>query len=223
MRNLRDQPIVTYALLVICVLVFLGEQLAGGSQTSAVLVGFGARFAPLVYDGEWWRLFTAMFLHIGWMHLLMNMFTLYILGRLSEGIFGHWRFLVIYLISGLGGNFAGLLFDNQNVLAAGASTALFGLLGAFLMIGDSFRDNPAIKAMTRQFLVLIGINLLFDITQSGIDIAGHLGGLIAGFLIAGVVGAPRVGQISRTRRILMGVVLVAAPLLLAVTVGGGFE
>ena len=222
MRNWRDQPIVTYALLIICVLVFLGEQLAGGSQNSAVLVRFGARYAPLVYNGEWWRMFAAMFLHIGWMHLLMNMFTLYILGRFSEGIFGHWRFLVIYLISGLGGNFAGLLFDNQNVLAAGASTALFGLLGAFLMIGDNFRENPAIKAMTRQFLILIGINLLFDIFASGIDIAGHLGGLIAGFLIGGVVGAPRIGEISRTRRILMGVVLVAAPILLMLTVGGGF-
>jgi len=222
MRNWRDQPIVTYALIIICVLVFLGEQLAGGSQNSAVLVRFGARYAPLVYNGEWWRMFAAMFLHIGWTHLLMNMFTLYILGRFSEGIFGHWRFLVIYLISGLGGNFAGLLFDNQNVLAAGASTALFGLLGAFLMIGDNFRENPAIKAMTRQFLILIGINLLFDIFASGIDIAGHLGGLIAGFLIGGVVGAPRIGEISRTRRILMGAVLVAAPILLMLTVGGGF-
>ena len=218
---MRDrQPIVTYFLLLACVAIFAVETVMGGSTNTAVLVRMGARFAPLVTFGQWWRLFTAMFLHIGIVHLVVNMLTLWFIGRMTEEIFGHWRFAVIFAVSGIVGNYAGLLFASRNVVAAGASTALFGLLGAFLMIGDNFRHNPAISAMTKQFLLLIGINLLFDITQSGIDIAGHVGGLIGGFLIAGVVGAPQIGTIAPVKRVIMGVVLVCAPVLLYFLDGG---
>nr|WP_263849246.1 rhomboid family intramembrane serine protease [Lacticaseibacillus sharpeae] len=89
--------------------------------------------------------------------------------------FGHWRFLVIYLVSGITGNFAGLLFGSANAVAAGASTSLFGLFGAFLMVGDVFRDRPDIAAMTRSVLAVVVINLVFDLFQGNIDIAGHVG------------------------------------------------
>lgn len=216
----RDrQPFVTYFLLLACVAIFAIETVTGGSTNPLVLVHMGARVTPLVALGQWWRLFTAMFLHIGIVHLAVNMLTLWFIGRMTEEIFGHWRFAVIYVISGIAGNYAGLFFGSQGA-AAGASTALFGLLGAFLMIGDNFRHNPAISAMTKQFLVLIGINLLLDITQTDIDLAGHIGGLIGGFLIAGVLGAPRIGTISPVKRVIMGVVLVAAPALLYFLDGG---
>lgn len=218
----RDGAWITVGLVVACVVVFIAEVLAGGSTNTMVLVQFGARFAPLVALGQYWRLLTAMFLHIGLLHLLTNMFTLFIIGRMTENLFGHWRFAVIYLLSGIGGNFAGMLFGQPAVVAAGASTALFGLLGAFLMIGDNFRHNPVIAGMTRQFLVLIALNLVFDLTTSGIDFAGHIGGLITGFLVAGVVGVPKIGQISSGRRIVMGATLVVAPVLLWFTTGGGY-
>lgn len=219
-QNRQSFAWVTYTLIGACLLVFIAEVLAGGSTRTDVLVRLGARFTPLIAQGQLWRLFTAMFLHIGVMHLLMNLFTLFIIGRIIESVFGHWRLAVIYLLSGIGGNFAGMLFEGQVTVAAGASTALFGLLGACLMLGDNFRHHPAIAAMTRQFLVLIGLNLLFDLTATGVDIAGHIGGLITGFLVAGVVAAPRVGAIPVRRRIVMGVILVVTPVLLLTTMGG---
>ncbi|WP_155286724.1 rhomboid family intramembrane serine protease [Lacticaseibacillus zhaodongensis] len=219
-RDWSERPFVTYLLIAACVLMFLLEAVAGGSTSTAVLVRLGARVTPYVFAGEWWRLITATFLHIGIMHIAMNMLTLWFLGPLTEQLFGHTRFAVIYLLSGIIGNYAGLFFNSPNVVGAGASTALFGMLGAFLMIGDNFRDNPAVAAMTKQFLILIGINLLFDITQSNIDIAGHIGGLIGGFLVAGVCGAPRFGRISTWKRVLMGVILVVSLLLLYFVYGG---
>ncbi len=220
-QNFFNGPWVTMVLLVFSVLVFVGEVLAGGSTNASVLYDFGARYAPsVVMAHEWWRLLTPIFLHIGFTHLFVNMATLYILGRMTEQAFGHWRFFVIYIVSGIAGNFAGLLFGSTTAVAAGASTALFGLFGAFLMVGDNFRDNPQIAAMTRSVLAVVTINLLFDLFQGNIDIAGHIGGLIGGFLIAGVLGIPRLGKISLTRRLIMGVVLVTAPILLIIFDGG---
>ncbi|WP_127848697.1 rhomboid family intramembrane serine protease [Lacticaseibacillus hulanensis] len=212
---------VTTVLLGISVFMFVVETLMGGSTSTAVLYDLGARFAPsVVLAHEWWRLLTPIFLHIGITHLVVNMVTLWILGRVTEQAFGHWRFLVIYLVSGITGNFAGLLFGSTSAVAAGASTSLFGLFGAFLMIGDSFRDRPQIAAMTRSVLAVVAVNLVFDLFAGNIDIAGHLGGLIGGFLIAGVVGVPLIGELSKTRRIIMGVLLVVAPVLLGAIYGG---
>jgi rhomboid protease GluP len=200
--------------------MFGAETLAGGSTSPKVLFELGARYTPaVVLLNQWWRLITPIFLHIGFMHLFVNMATLWYLGRITEQAFGHWRFLIIYLVSGITGNFAGLLFSNGGV-AAGASTSLFGLFGAFLMLGDAFRDRPQIAAMTRSVLSIVAINLVFDLFVGNIDIAGHIGGLIGGFLIAGVVGVPRIGDVPVVKRIVMGVLLVAAPVVLAVVYGG---
>lgn len=220
-QNFFAGPWVTESLLAISVLVFVIEILMGGSTNTGVLYDLGARFAPsIILEHQWWRLFTPIFLHIGLEHLLMNMLTLWILGRLVEQAFGHWRFLVIYAISGITGNFAGLLFGNVNSVAAGASTALFGLFGAFLLIGDVFRNRPQIAAMTRSMIAIVVVNLVFDLFLGNIDIAGHLGGLIGGFLIAGVVGAPQIGAISNARRVVMTAILVLTPLLLGIIYGG---
>lgn len=219
-RYWSNRPFVTYLLIAACVLMFLLETAAGGSTSTAVLIKLGARVTPYVFAGQWWRLLTATFLHIGIMHIAMNMLTLWFLGPLTEQLFGHTRFAIIYLLSGIIGNYAGLFFNSPNVVGAGASTALFGMLGAFLMLGDNFRDNPEIAAMTKQFLILIGINLVFDLTQSSIDIAGHIGGLIGGFLIAGVCGAPQIGTISARKRTLMGIILVCSLALLYFVYGG---
>ncbi|WP_082620447.1 rhomboid family intramembrane serine protease [Lacticaseibacillus sharpeae] len=220
-QNFFEGPWVTMVLLSISVLMFGVEILAGGSTNSRVLFDLGARFAPaLTLGNQWWRLLTPIFLHVGFMHLFVNMATLWYLGRITEQAFGHWRFLVIYLVSGITGNFAGLLFGSANAVAAGASTSLFGLFGAFLMVGDVFRDRPDIAAMTRSVLAVVVINLVFDLFQGNIDIAGHVGGLVGGFLIAGVVGVPLIGDISVARRLLMAGLLVATPLILAFVYGG---
>ncbi|GAX05824.1 membrane-associated serine protease [Secundilactobacillus pentosiphilus] len=200
-------PYITISLIVITILVYLAMTLAGGSQNTQVLVDFGAKYNPLILAGQWWRLITPIFLHMGFEHILFNMVTLYFIGFQIEAIFGHWRYLAIFLISGIGGNLASFAF-NPNSISAGASTAIFGLFGAFLMLGESFWENPYIRQMTKTFLLFIGFNLVFDIFSVGTDIQGHIGGLVIGFLMAYIVGVPKVGRISTVKRILAVIVAI---------------
>lgn len=195
----------TWVLIGINVVVFLMMTLAGGSQNIRVLIRFGANFAPYVSMGQYWRLFTAMFLHIGLEHLALNMLTLYFLGASLEPLLGTARFTALYLVSGVCGNAASYALTNG--LSAGASTALFGLFGGYLMLGESFRSNPYVRMMARQFLVLVILNLGFDLLDSGIDIWGHVGGLFGGFLAGYAFGAPKLGSVPRWKRILGAVTI----------------
>lgn len=208
--RLANTPFVTYALLAVTFAVFLLETVNGGSTQIGVLVRYGARVNPyIIAYGEWWRFITPMFVHVGLMHIVVNAVSMYYLGVLSERLFGHWRFLVIYLVSGIAGNVASFVFKPE-VVSAGASTAIFGLLGAFLLLGDVFRDNPTVRMLARQFLAMAVINLAFNLFDSQVDMAGHIGGLLGGFLIAGVVGAPQIGTMSTSRRVVCAAVLVVA-------------
>jgi membrane associated rhomboid family serine protease len=138
-----------------------------------------------VADGEYYRLFTAMFMHYGALHLLMNMYALWILGRTLEAFLGPVRFLALYLVAGLGGNVAAYLFQ-PGALSAGASTAIFGLFAALFLVLRRLGLNAA------SVLPVIIINLVFTITVPGISIAGHLGGFVVGGLVgAGLAYAPR--------------------------------
>lgn len=200
-------PYMTVGLIIIMVLVYGAETVAGGASNSNVLVEFGAKVNVLIQDGQWWRFITPVFLHAGFEHLLLNMVTLYFLGYQIEAIFGHWRFLGIFLLSGIGGNFASFAF-NPNAISAGSSTAIFGLFGAFLMLGESFWENPYIRQMTKTFLLFIAMNLVFGFLSTGIDLAGHIGGLIIGFLAGYIVGVPKIGQISFIKRIFSVIVTI---------------
>ncbi|MEU8259803.1 rhomboid family intramembrane serine protease [Micromonospora sp. NPDC048999] len=139
-----------------------------------------------VADGQWYRLVTAMFLHYGVVHLLLNMWGLWVLGRALEAVLGPLRFLALYLIAGLGGNVAVYLFSAPNQPSAGASTAIFGLFAAiFVIMRRLGRDTSAI-------VPILVINLIFTFTVPNISVAGHLGGLVTGALIALVLAyAPR--------------------------------
>lgn len=173
------------------------------------LLAAGARYTPAIQAGQWWRLFTPMFIHMSVMHLGMNMVVLYFLGQQIETLFGHWRLLIIYLVSGMTGNIWSAIFL-PTTLSAGASTSIFGLFGAFIMLGIIFRGNPYIRAMSRQFILLVVLNLVMDIFSAGIDIWGHIGGLVGGFAIALVIGVPTArGQIKWIWRGLGGLALLA--------------
>ena len=139
-----------------------------------------------VADGQWYRLVTAMFLHYGLVHLLLNMWGIWVLGRALEAVLGPLRFLALYLIAGLGGNVAVYLFSPVNQSSAGASTAIFGLFAAiFVIMRRLGRDTSAI-------VPILVINLIFTFTVPHISIAGHLGGLFIGALMALVLAyAPR--------------------------------
>ena len=137
-------------------------------------------------DGEYYRLFTSMFLHYGLIHLLMNMWALWVLGRALEAMLGPARFLALYLVSGLGGSVAVFLFANPHSFTAGASGAIFGLFGALVVLLRKMRLSIA------GVLPVLIVNLIFTISVPGIAIAGHLGGLVTGSLVAaGLAYAPR--------------------------------
>ncbi|GHP12887.1 rhomboid family intramembrane serine protease [Lentilactobacillus fungorum] len=210
MTRLKDQPYVTYGLLAMMIVVFLIMSIMGGTTDPMTLVNFGAKYNPAIRAGQYWRLVTPIFIHIGFTHILMNGITLYFIGMYVEQLFGHLRFLVIFLVSGIVGNLASFTFSVG--LSAGASTAIFGLFGAFMMLGESFSNNPAISSMARTFLLFIVLNIGTDIFVQGIDIAGHIGGLIGGFLVAYVVGVS-FGKVSSVKR------LIAGAMLLVIAVG----
>ena len=109
-------------------------EMFGSSRNPYLLILFGAKYNPLILEGEWWRLITPMFLHIGLIHLVMNSFALYYLGTAVERIYGRYRFLFIYLFAGFAGTLASFLFSPDSI-SAGASGGIFGLFGALLFFG----------------------------------------------------------------------------------------
>lgn len=186
------KPLVTYILVAINIMVFIAMSVTGGSTNIENLLRFGASYQPLILAGEWYRLITPMFIHIGLEHLALNMLTLYFCGIFLENILGHWRFIVIYFIAGIGGNLLSVTLGN-NTISAGASTAIFGLFGTFIALGILFSNVPYFKNLGRQFGILIILNLVFAFFPgTGIDIWGHIGGLISGFLIASVISDTKV-------------------------------
>lgn len=183
------KPIVTYSLIFICILVFILMYVLGnGSTDNYTLLVFGANVDTLTKNGDYYRLFTSMFLHIGILHLLCNMYSLYIIGKEVENVFGKVKYLIIYLLSGIAGSILSLAF-NHNTICAGASGAIFGLLGALLYFGYYYRTYLG-ATLTRSIIPVIVLNLIIGFTSSCIDNAAHIGGLVGGILIAMAVGVP---------------------------------
>ncbi|MCU9613876.1 rhomboid family intramembrane serine protease [Caldibacillus lycopersici] len=206
------KPFFTYALLVVQCVIFLLLEISGGSTNPYVLLQFGAKYNPLILEGEWWRFFTPMFLHIGFLHLFMNSLALYYLGTAVERIFGNWRFLLIYFFAGFSGSLGSFLFSPN--LSAGASGAIFGCFGALLFFG---LVHPKVfqRTLGINILVVLALNLLFGFSVSSVDNAGHIGGLIGGFLAAGFIQLPknrRLGQQSLF--LLLAILIVGASLWL---------
>jgi len=187
-----SNPFLTYVLLGLIVIIWVLMELAGGSQNSQVLVRFGANFGPLILDGETWRLFTSMFLHIGLAHLFFNSYALFIFGLEMERLYGPDRYLVVYILSGLFGSLASFASRGPEVFSAGASGAIFGIIGMnlayFLLHRETFGQFGRQRVMNT--LLIIGINLVFGFTVPGIDNLAHIGGLISGFAL-GYGLAPR--------------------------------
>jgi membrane associated rhomboid family serine protease len=172
-------PYVTYALIAINVVIYAitaaqSKNLMDNQLGSALFLDW-VLWAPAVADGEWWRVLGSGFLHYGPIHLLLNMFALYVVGRDAELVLGRLRYLAVYSASLLGGS-AGVMLFSQNSLTAGASGAVYGLFGAITIILLRLRQNP------NQMLIIIGINVFISLSLPGISLWGHLGGLAAGTL-----------------------------------------
>lgn len=206
----NGKPIFTYVFMVLQILIFILMEFAGGSTSTSVLIQFGAKVNWLILHGEWWRLFTPIVIHIGLLHLLMNTLALYYLGTMVEKIYGNFRFLFIYLTAGFFGALASLLFSPS--ISAGASGAIFGCFGALLYFGIIY-PNLFKRTMGANILILIAINLLFGFTVPGIDNAGHIGGLIGGFLGSAIVHFPKSRRIGfQVSAFVLGSVLVTGVL-----------
>jgi rhomboid protease GluP len=186
------KPVVTYVLLAAIAVCFGLETLFGGSTSTRTLVLLGAQVNMFVAAGEYWRLVTAMFLHIGLAHLAFNMYALFILGRDIEGFYGSLRFATIYFSSGIAGNVA-YYVAGPNAVSAGASGAIFGLVGAeiaFLISNRTlFGTFSKQRLLNLAFLVVINLALGFR-PGSGINNLAHLGGLVSG-LVLGFALTPR--------------------------------
>ncbi|WP_407308859.1 rhomboid family intramembrane serine protease [Desulfosporosinus sp. SB140] len=175
-RN-HSTPYVTFTFLGINLIVFLLMTLAGGSTNQLVLITFGAKVNSLIQAGQVWRLLTSMFIHIGVMHLAFNLYSLWALGPLTEESYGHWKYFAIYILSGLGGSLASYIFSPA--LSAGASGAIFGLLGAQLVYSYQ-RPYLWKSGLGLNLVIVILVNFGFGISQPGIDNFAHLGGLLSG-------------------------------------------
>jgi membrane associated rhomboid family serine protease len=157
-----------------------------GSVLGYATYGPGDTALHGIAAGEWYRLITAMFLHYGVLHLLLNMYALWILGRDLERVLGPLRFTGLYLLAGLGGNVAAYLFSAQNAATAGASTAVFGLMAAIFVI------LRRLKLSVAPILPIIVINVIFTFAIANISVAGHLGGLVVGAIVGWILAyAPK--------------------------------
>ena len=195
--------IVTPILIALCITVFLAMYIWGnGSEDSITLRLFGANFRPLVQAGQVWRLATSMFLHIGLVHLVVNMYSLLIIGRQMEGFLGRWKFLAVYLGSGILGSLLSVVVHTS--ISAGASGAIFGLLGSLLYFGYHYRLYLGTVLKT-QVIPIILLNLLIGFMVPGIDNFCHIGGLVGGYLLTMIVGVP--GKTKKSDRINGAIVL----------------
>ncbi len=184
----RSVRVVTMALIAINTTVYLAELAAGGSLDGTnnwiyehcVLISnaeYSNGHLAGVANGEWWRLITSAFLHYGPIHLATNMFSLYFVGSVLEAVVGRWRYLLLYLVSGLAGS-AGALYADPNSPTAGASGAIFGILGALFILERSGAIQTG-----GQIVMLIVINLVISYALPGISLGGHVGGLIGGVVL----------------------------------------
>jgi membrane associated rhomboid family serine protease len=173
--------VVTMTLIALSVVAFVIDLVVPGQPREWWMVGLqlddSGDLAGLA-QGEWWRLITASFLHGGILHLLFNMYALYLFGPSLEAAFGHVRFAVLYLLSALGGSAVSYLFANPVQPSLGASGAVFGILGATLVVSRRLRYD--VRAVT----VLIAINLVLGFVIEGIDWRAHVGGLLTGMAVA---------------------------------------
>lgn len=174
---IRFYPVVTVFLVInivvflLTIMPFIGDQV--------LYAGMGINF--LISKGEWWRFFTPMFLHGGIMHILFNMFCLFVFGPELEKITGKMRFITIYMLAGLFGNIATYFLKEPSYMHVGASGAIFGIFGAFGAL--IYYTKKALPELRQTILPIIGISLVMTFLQPNINVTAHIAGLIVGFLI----------------------------------------
>lgn len=190
---IKNRRKVNLTMVAVNILVFILFEILGDTDNSRFMLEHGASYAPLVLEGEYWRLFTAMFLHFGFEHLAYNMFSLLFLGDIVESVMGPVRYLIIYIAGGLGGNVISLMMNMKTgryAVAAGASGAIFACMGAFLYFALYNRRRFGRDNMRRLGLMVV-LMIMQSLVDTGVDNAAHIGGLAVGFLLAAVMYHPK--------------------------------
>jgi len=213
---------VTYGLIGVNVAVFLAMLASGAGlwhSNNGIQLAWGANFGPATQDGEWWRLGSALFLHFGALHLLMNMWALWDGGQLVERMYGHLRFAAIYFLGGIAGNLLSLVSHHGQALSGGASGAIFGIYGALLVC--LWRERQYLQEHEFRWLFwgaagFAAVTIVFGLLIPGIDNAAHIGGflvgLLSGTILARTLHPDRI--VPRRHRLQAGGVLLLALLLL---------
>jgi rhomboid protease GluP len=179
---------VTLTLLILNILIFLTMVVRGVPflhPTATQVLPWGANFGPLTTSGQWWRLLTACFLHFGVIHIAMNMYILYQIGFFTEMLFGSVRYLLLYLMTGIAGNIAGL-YVHPLVTGAGASGAIFGIYGGllgFLLIRRGVVPRLGAISIAKSAGIFITYNLIYGLVSPNTDLTAHTAGLLSGFVI----------------------------------------
>lgn len=206
----------TRALIIVNIIVFAIMALNGGTQNTENLVRFGAVFKPYIAAGQWWRLFTAAFIHIGFMHILFNMYFLYQLGPTFEMLYGSRNFLIIYLVSGIIGNLVSFAFGSPGTVSAGASTSLYGIFGLALGIMLNYKNDAMLANFGASFLSVIAINVIYSLISPNVGILGHFGGLVGGLLLSGIFPVVNRELQSGVRLISLAALIVLVVLLIRI-------
>ena len=182
---MKKEP-VTVFLILVNLLVFLAVELTGGSEDTMHMLQCGAAYTPSVMQGEYYRIFTSMFLHFGPQHLGNNMLVLFVLGGRLERTVGRLKYLLIYLLGGMGGNLLCIFLELNSrdfAVSAGASGAVFAVMGA--MIYAVIRGRGYIEDLSaRQVVIMVAFSLYFGFTSEGVSNAAQVGGLTCGFIMA---------------------------------------
>ena len=182
----RKKAPCTVALIVVNVAVFIFLSFGGMTEDAYYMLQNGAMYLPLLQQGEYYRLLISIFLHFGFSHLVNNMLMLGVMGWQLELVIGKIKFLIIYFAAGLGGNMLSALVEIRTgdyAVSAGASGAIFGIIGALLYI--AVRNHGQIGNVSGQgILVMIALTLYYGFTSSGVDNFAHIGGLAVGFVLA---------------------------------------
>ena len=187
-RALRGGVSATNALLVAIAIPFVIEVILGGPQalfnpTPEILFDMGAMQPIAVADGQFWRLFTAMFLHVGLLHIALNAYFFWLFGRMVETSFGKTWMVLIYVVAGFLASVASYAFGPVTTLAVGASGAISGVFGAFIAYNYRRRQHAMNAANLRMAVTVIVLNAVIAIGYSSIDWRAHVGGLVAGFAL----------------------------------------
>jgi rhomboid protease GluP len=210
---------VTMVLLASNILIFVAMLYHGASlwhTSTTVPLAWGANFGPATQDGQWWRLGTAMFLHFGVVHLALNMWALWDIGRLLEQVYGRWRYALLYLGAGVFGNLLSLVIQGNHAVSGGASGAIFGLYGAlvlFLWRERAQMERGEFRWMFGAASIFIVLALVMGQLISGIDNSAHVGGLISGALLGVALSRPWTWNSPRNRYVrqaALGLVLLAS-------------